>query len=361
MPALPLKTRFTNSTRLQALIILAITFLALALCLWGALAPKPASTAPEADGGDLRVYRRIIERIHSGEGYYDAAGSELRAGGYPTAALFNWRTPTYAWVLGTFPSPAWGQVLLVVLALAMMFLALVPLRREAGAGMMLAGLLLLWGACHWCIDGDAFLSQELWAAILIALSICAYAHGRWPLGVAAGLGALFFRELALPYVLLGFGIACWQRRWKEAAVLFVGLALYSLFLLFHFTQVSRHISSADRAPASWIQFGGIGFVLQTCRMNAFLFSPPLWVSAIYLPLSMLGLAAIRGETGLRLGLTAGLYIAAFAVVGQPFNDYWGLLYAPLLPFGFACAPAALRDLASALLHRRSEDAKTARG
>jgi len=66
---------------------------------------------------------------------------------------------------------------------------------------------------------------------------------------------------------------------------------------------------------------------------------------------LLGLAAWRGGIGARLSLTAGAYVAAFAMVGQPFNDYWGLMYAPMLAFGFAAAPAVLRDLFSAIRHR----------
>jgi hypothetical protein len=33
------------------------------------------------------------------------------------------------------------------------------------------------------------------------------------------------------------------------------------------------------------------------------------------------------------------------VVGRPDNEYWGELWAPLLPLGLALAPAALGDLA----------------
>jgi hypothetical protein len=357
MQQVSVTTRFANRTIWQAVLILTILLVATVGCLWAALSPKPTSGLPEADGSDLRVYRRIIERVHAGEDYYDAAGSELRAGGYPTGAMFNWRTPTYAWVLGMLPALVWGQIALVMLALLTTCLAFVTLLRQVGLFMALAATILLWGAFHWCVDGEAYLSQELWSGILLGLSVAAYAIDRRRLGTAAGLGALFFRELALPYVVLTLTLACWQRRRKEAAVLFGGLMLYGLLLLFHGVQVSRHVLPTDRLPGSWIQFGGLAFLLQTCRMNAFLFSAPAWVSALYLPLSLLGLAGWKGETGLRLSLTAVVYIAAFAVVGQPFNDYWGLLYAPLLPFGLAGAPAALRDLleqVSGVRRQRSE-------
>ena len=40
-------------------------------------------------------------------------------------------------------------------------------------------------------------------------------------------------------------------------------------------------------------------------------------------------------------------MSAFSVLGGLYNAYWGLLFAPLLPFGVARAPACLRDLWSA--------------
>jgi hypothetical protein len=38
------------------------------------------------------------------------------------------------------------------------------------------------------------------------------------------------------------------------------------------------------------------------------------------------------------------YVAAFLVVGQPFNHLWGFLYVGPALMGLAFAPAALRDL-----------------
>jgi hypothetical protein len=43
-------------------------------------------------------------------------------------------------------------------------------------------------------------------------------------------------------------------------------------------------------------------------------------------------------------VTVCAYLAAFAVVGHPFNQYWGSMFAPLLCFGFGLAPRALVDL-----------------
>lgn len=343
-------TRFANLSRTQALGILAVAIVFLA---WGLLAclprPTPPSSVGTKGGEDLKLYRRIIERVHSGENYYDAAGDELRQRGYPTRSVFNWRLPTYAWLLGALPDLFWAQFLLGILTLMTLLLAFSIEQQESHVAR--AGLLtvLLIGPFLWCIDGDAFLSQELWAGVLIALSVCAYARGWWPLGLAAGLGALFFRELALPYAVLAAILAGWQGRRREVSLWIIGFVLYLLLATYHSTEVHQRITPLDRAEAEgWIQFGGPTFILSTVQMNAFLFSLPRGIAAVYLILSLLGLAGWRGEIGLRIGLTVAAYTAAFAVVGKPFNNYWGLLDAPLLVFGLVRAPAALRDLFTSL-------------
>jgi hypothetical protein len=45
-----------------------------------------------------------------------------------------------------------------------------------------------------------------------------------------------------------------------------------------------------------------------------------------------------------VALSVCLFVLAFAFVGQPFNQYWGSLYTPLLCLGAARAPAAVKDL-----------------
>jgi hypothetical protein len=77
-------------------------------------------------------------------------------------------------------------------------------------------------------------------------------------------------------------------------------------------------------------------------MNVFLMGVPLWITAIVLPLSILGLIDAPRETAQRVGFTFGLYLLAFSIVGAPFNYYWGFLTAPLLAIGLAGAPRALR-------------------
>jgi hypothetical protein len=95
---------------------------------------------------------------------------------------------------------------------------------------------------------------------------------------------------------------------------------------------------------SWLQFGGAAFLISLAQMNAFLLLLPQWVSAIFLGLALVGFAGWNSPTGQRVGLTTCGLLVLFAFVGQPFNQYWGSLIAPLLCLGVAHSPAAISDL-----------------
>jgi hypothetical protein len=294
---------------------------------------------------DGPLFRTIVERVHSGEGYYSAWGSELRSRGYPTRSVFNWRLPLFAWLNGKLPGLIWGQLLLCGLALATVLMSYWIMRVESGVAVAMATVTFVGLAIAPCLMPNVYLATELWAGTLITFSICAYSYGWWKMGVAAGLFALFLRELALPYCLICLAISCRQKRRAEAYAWLAGLSLFAIYLGLHWAEVARHKTAGDLAHSEgWVRFGGTAFILSTVAIHILLAEFPPWTWAFYLPLSLLGLASWRGPMASRVGPTVCVYLAAFAVVGLPFNNYWGLIDAPLLAFGFVRSPACLRDL-----------------
>jgi uncharacterized membrane protein len=145
---------------------------------------------------------------------------------------------------------------------------------------------------------------------------------RW-LAVAAGIGALLFRELALPYCLVAGGFAVWNRRWVEAAAWVAGIALFFGFFAWHVGQVKAQLAGTEVAASAglsqWLRFGGLDFVLLTTRLNSLLFAAPAWLLWQFLLLSLVGLSRSNDESSKIACLTALLYLAAFAVVGRPEN------------------------------------------
>ena len=86
--------------------------------------------------------------------------------------------------------------------------------------------MLLTGPLLPTILGDLCVVPVLWAGVLIGLSACAYGIDRPWLGVACGLAAVFFRELALPYCLICAAMAWWRGRRGERAAWTLGLAAW---------------------------------------------------------------------------------------------------------------------------------------
>jgi hypothetical protein len=307
--------------------------------------PEPAPETPSSGATDLDLYEAIINRMHRGETYYAVTGEELPQRGYPTSSVFNWRLPTYAWFLAPLPSMRIGQGVLILLSGWTIYLSVRFTAAAYGKLPAVGALIWLVGAFTWCVDGKSFLTQEVWSGVLIQLSIIALGQGQYFRGVTAGVTALLIRELVLPYVLLCLAIALWQRRWRESLGWVFGLVLYALFTAFHVSQVKQYTPIEElNVPSTWLCWGGIGFVLETVRMNQMLILTHVSVRAVYLPFAFVGLLGWRGETGVRIFLTCLGYDAAFLAVGQPFNAYWGILTAPVLSMGAAIAPWAIRDL-----------------
>ena len=344
------RSRFSRYALLRARYVLA-AFGMIALFLLGiSLSPlaNDATDTQRRGSGDVALYKAEIDRISAGESYYAAAGDELRSRGYPTRSVFNWRTPLPMWLIGVLPTTDFGKAILGLFALALLLAAYELSYRESGVRVAIATVLLLSGALLPCVLNNLFVMPELWSGVLIALSLCAYGLGRPGYAVAAGLVALVMRELAAPYCLLALIFAYRDRQRREVLAWLAAFAAYAGYFAWHAAQVAAMTGPNEIAHENgWLWLGGAPFVLAVTQMNAYLLLLPQWVTALYLVAAMIGFASWNSPIGERAGITAAAYLATFAFVGQPFNQYWGCMLAPTLCLGAARAPAALADLVSA--------------
>lgn len=345
-------SRFAGLTPRPARLILGLIVSASLACVIGSFLVTVPERPPAKEGQgapDLEAFKQVVARVRAGENYYEAYRDVLSGFGYQIGSVFNWRLPTYAWLLSRFPSSESIQWTLGLLALIGMMMAYAGERRELPPVPAAVTPFLLAGVARWIFDGEAYYAQDVWSAVLLLISVAAYGIERRGLAVAAGLAALAFRELALPYCIIAMAIAFWKRRWLEGAAWLIGLVLFGVFLAWHASEVAQYMPAQTKpgSPLDWIRFGGLAFVLSTVKMNAFVFPLPLPGLAIYLCLALIGLIGWNSERGLLLTLTCFAYLAAFAVVGLPYNIYWGLMTAPLLCFGPIRVPRSLSDLLAA--------------
>jgi hypothetical protein len=165
-----------------------------------------------------------------------------------------------------------------------------------------------------------------------------------------GTLAACFRELTAGYLIVMFGLAIWHGRRRESALWSLGTAAFAVFFVGHGAMVSQTVRTEALADAdAWLSFGGLPFLLSTARMNCWLLPLPAWVTAVFLPTALLGLSTWRSTLGQTCLLLTCLYGALFLVIGQPFNQYWGLLLAPPLAWGAARGPVVLGELVRAVL------------
>lgn len=312
-----------------------------------------ASPSQEETAPDLQLYRDVAAAVRRGENYYVAAKPQLLKHGFPIRSTFNWRLPTYAWLFALLPEQWAIQTLLVLLAAFGLALHFHAEQTAQGFAAAVISSFLLIGVVKWSVDGLAFYTQEIWAGVLILISIGASPRKEtaWRIVfVTAGLAALFFRELALPYCGWAALFALYHRRWLEAAAWSVGIVAFFGFLYWHSQQVAAQLTPADLAATTpggirqWLKFGGLDFALLTARLNSFFIRAPGPLLFLYLSLAHFGLASIKHERFVFQLLTAASFLAAFCIVGMEVNFYWGLMYAPLLPAGLAALPGAFNIL-----------------
>ena len=346
-------SRFSDFTNKEALCLLVG---ALLLIIYGfvsinqAFPPRPHE---DTDGEDARMYASVIKRVHAGESYYQIVGEELRTRGYASRPFFNWRLPTMAWTIGHLPRAEWGKWILLVLSGISLLFWFQVMDQEVGFRLAVVGSIFLCGPFLLCFSEQGFYYHELWAGVMISLSLAAHARGYIMTSIITGTLAVFIRELALPFVLIMLFLAWKERRQGETLGWLTGVTAFSLALTYHASIVSGLLTPDDQINRSWVQFNGWPFVLSTGNWNVFLLIAPQWVVAIVLPLALLGMMGRQGAGGMRSSLTLMVYLLAFLVAGRTNNAYWGMMYAPLVSLGFLYAIPSLVDLAKSAYMRAS--------
>jgi len=339
-------TRFANFGFYRSTLVIAVL---IATVFFGLIVYQPTVTDTEKgkrNDTDLVFYQRVVEQIHAGSGYYEAAANEMHRMRYPTRSVFNWRLPALYWMLGHLPSIKTGQVLAIILTMMNLLIWMTVFHQNRYTlWQVVFGCLIMYCPIINGLVLAPIMFHEFWAGTLIALSLAAHARGWCYVSLISGLTALFIRELSLPFVCVMMVLSYMEGRRWEVLIWFLGILAFGGELLFHWSIVSKLVTENDLAlPGGWIAFGGWPFVLHTAQMNAYILSAPPWIPAILLPFTLLGFAGWSGSFGIRVACTVGIYVLAFSIVGRSFNYYWGLMYAFIMPLGLLHAPAALRDL-----------------
>jgi len=300
-------SRFAALPAAQARIVLGVlaALLLASLTVLGVPAPAPdtASANPQTD---IVLYEGIVSAVAHGEDYYRAAADALRAGSYPLRPFLTFRLPGLAVVQGALPL-AVTLALLCMLAFATAY-AWYHRLREAVARVpaLLAALFLLAAGMLAFVQPELIVFHEIWAGLLVALSLALRRPGRWVEAVTIALIAMLIRETAALYVLVMAALAFAEGQRREAAGWTAALGVFALVLAAH-----------------------------------------------AVALALFGWASWRDPLALRTAATFCAYAVVISLFARLDTFYWGLMIAPAFLIGLAFVPDALRDLVTRALDRRS--------
>ncbi len=346
---LPHRSRFAGLARAPAALIVAAILLAVTFSML-MIAPQPSTTATgparmtEQRDEDLALYREITRRVAGGGHYYTVTAAELRKGGYPLRPFVTFRLPALS-VASAAAGPVMTRIALLILMLATL---VVWYRRLDGAfedrGRRISAILLIASGMTIAVQPVYIVVHEVWAGLLIALSLGLYRPDRWGPSVAAALGAVLIRELALPFLLLMGASAIARTAWREASAWALGAMIFAIAIGAHAAQVALVTTADDPASPGWLATGGWPAFIRAMTETSALRVMPDWAAAAIVVLSLVGWISWRSQTG-RIGtlMFAG-YALLFVTLGRPQNFYWGLIVSPLLLLGLAFVPRAFSDL-----------------
>lgn len=328
------------------LAVLAALLLATMLALVSP-APPTVSHAPANHANaraDVLLHETIVQGVRGGGDYYAVAAQALRMGDYPMRPFLTFRLPTLAVVEAMLP-PRATLVLLYALVLGVVVAWFGRLRpafaRPVPRGIALA---LLAGGLITVMQRELIALHEIWAGLLIALSLALRREDRWVEAAAIGLIAMLLRETAALYVGIMAVFALVEGKRREALGWAATLALFAVVIAVHAYALSFVVRASDPALPAWAGMLGFGFFVKTMQLSTALYLVPVWLAAPLVGLALFGWAAWRSPLAPRaLAVILG-YAGLLALFGRTDTFYWGLMIAPTLLIGLAFAPDGLRDL-----------------
>ena len=347
-------SRFALLSRTRARIVLG-ALAALLLASFAVLGvPQPAPDPGGASGRqtDIALYEGIVSAVAHGEDYYRAAADALRAGSYPLRPFLTFRLPGLAVVQGALP-PAVTLTLLYLLAAATGFFWYRRLAEALpGLPARLFALFLLAAGMLAFVQPALIAFHEIWAGLLVALSLALRRPGRWVEAAAIALIAMLVRETAALYALLMAALAFAEGHRREAIGWGAALGVFALALGAHAVAVHGVTGPLDAASPGWAGMHGFGLFVRAMTLATGLQLLPQAAAAPLVALALFGWASWRDPLALRAVALFSAWAVFISLFARLDTFYWGLLIAPAFLAGLAFVPDGLRDLLNRALDRR---------
>jgi len=350
-------SRFAGIKRRPARLVLAGLALLILLSLSAIIAPSPPPASPDpaaadSDRADVLLYESIVAAVRGGGDYYSVAAQAQRSGGYPVRPFVTMRLPTLAIVQAALPRPV-TILLLYLLCLAVLAAWYVRLGGVfARPPPRLIALALVGCGGMIFVQTNLVAFHEVWAGLLVALSLAVWRDDRWVEAVAIGACAMLIRETAALYAIVMALCALAGGHRREAIGWAVAFAMFGAAVTAHYFAWSAIILPSDPAGPGWSGLLGFGFFVKALSVTTALSVLPPWIAAPFVGFALFGWLAWRDPAATRVLGVLGAYAVLVSLFCRTDTYYWVLLVAPVSLVGLAFIPDALRDLYVAALDSR---------
>ena len=194
--------------------------------------------------------------------------------------------------------------------------------------------------------------HEIWAGLLVALSLALRRADRWIEAVAIALTAMLVRETAALYALVMAALALAGGARREAVAWSAAIGVFALTLAAHAWAVSGVTGPLDPASPGWLGLNGPALFVRAMTLATALQMLPMAAAAVLAALALMGWASLDDPLATRLTAVVIAYGAAIALFARLDTFYWGLMIAPAYLVGLAFLPDALRALVGRVGERR---------
>ncbi|MDP3724765.1 MAG: hypothetical protein Q8R11_04010 [bacterium] len=332
-----------KSWSLPPLLIVSIACWGMILWNVGAQGRTLVTTIPPVGAGsDELMFLRTFHLFQGGSDYYAAyfqATIDGMTARHLTTDVFTWRLPTltYLWSL-FFDSGIHIQRAFIFLCLLLLPTSIILLKDSLRPPFaFLGGLILMPYVADSLAYRTAFLFHEWWGLLFFLFGLAMVRLKKYALAIILLSLSVLIRELfILP---LGFLLlfTLFGKKRTHPWIFLLPMIIFGLAFLFH-TRSIQSFPLALEAPST-NRLHVFDFTLFQ-RMIAFSMRQylltPFFVNRIFLFLSFLAISVMF----LRGSKQAGVVLLSFlltgltlAFIGNINNDYWGIVFFPILIFG----------------------------
>jgi len=300
---------------------------------------------------DPGVMLETYQLMENGTGYYDAfAFSQKGRFGMQIvpADIWGWRLPTLFEIWKVLPGKSGLNIYLLYLVLACSFFYCSYLlsRRYLPEKLATIPSYLVFPYLHFAARDQMLLETEWWSVIVFFIAVFFTIRRRFVLATLLFSLTVMIREVYILPLGLMFIYSIMKRR-DLIPVFLIPLFAFWVIFLFHIGFVSRYIDVWGTIFSPRVIANGFFFVQQTLAFASweyllFAFRPFWWFLVAALAGCWLIYKRFDKTEAWLLLLSFLPFPIAFLKFGTvPYNDYWGIMYMPIV---LVLAPIALGNL-----------------